>query len=112
MEATIRSTARELAGKFYEQNRSPQFRYAFPTVECYLGGWQRVADGAIKKVPPGWMHHVVLARRMLVEMLRQPDARVSPHLKEKIADALIEDRGKSKRFGLKVAQHDPERAHG
>ena len=112
MEATIRHQARELAGAFYEQNRSPRFRAAFPTVECYLGGWQRVADGTLKKVPPGWMHHVVLARRLLVEMLRQPDSRVSPFLKEKIADALIEDRGKSQRFGLKVTQHDPEQPHG
>ena len=100
----IRSTAKELAGAFYEQNRSERFRYAFPTVEAYLGGWQRVSEGRVKKIAAGWMHHVVLARRLLVEMLKQPDARVTQHMKDQIAEALIEDHGKSQRFGKKIQQ--------
>ncbi len=104
MQALIKSQATELAGVFYEQERSPKFRKAFPTLKHYMGGWQVVADGALKKVSPGWMHHVILARRLLVEMLKKPDAVVSPAMKERIYDALLEDRGKSQRFGLKVHQ--------
>ena len=104
MEATIKKMATELAGVFYEQERSPRFRKAFPTLKNYMGGWQVVADGAVKKTSPGWMHHVVLARRVLTEMLKKPDAVVSPAMKERIYDALLEDRGKSQRFGLKVHQ--------
>lgn len=103
-ELTIRTFAVELAGKFYESNRSPQFRAAFPTWEHYRGGWQIVGEGRAKKVPPGWMHHVVLARRLLAEMLKQPDARISPVMKDRIAEALIEDHGKAKAFGKKVHQ--------
>lgn len=104
MEATIKSMATELAGVFYEQNRSPAFRKAFPTWEAYKGGWQVVGEGQVKKIPPGWMHFVVLARRVLVEMLKQPDEQVSAVMKERIADALIEDHGKAERHGLKVHQ--------
>jgi hypothetical protein len=101
-EATIRHMAIELAGKFYEQERSAVFRKAFPTVQHYLKGWEVVAEGAVKKVPSGWMHHVILARRVLVEMLK--DNRVAEAMKERIAAALIEDRGKSVKFGQRVAQ--------
>ena len=104
VDSTIKSMASELAGAFYEQNRSPRFRKAFPTLKHYMGGWQVVAEGKLKKLSPGWMHHVVLARRVLTEMLKKSDVVVSPAMKERIYDALLEDRGKSQRFGLKVHQ--------
>lgn len=106
IEPTIKAMAEELAGKFYEESaRSNRFRKAFPTWEHYKKGWQVVADGAVKKIPPGWMHHVKLARRLLAEMLRKPGAAVHPEMKERIAAALIADHGKSQRFGQKLAQY-------
>lgn len=88
----IQHTAKELAGSFYEENkRSPQFRATFPTVKAYLLGHWHKPDGSVEYTKPGWMHHVVLARKLLTLMLGQPDARVSPHMKETIYDALLEE---------------------
>lgn len=104
MEPTIKALAVELAGAFYEQERSPAFRKAFPTVNHYLKGWQIVGDRQAKKVPAGWLHHTKLARDMLVRMLGQPDARISPAMKERIYDAICEDRGESLRKGQHIHQ--------
>lgn len=109
MERLIKEQAIQLAGAFYERNRSNKFRRAYPTVQHYLGGTQVMVNSnfepvRIKIVPKGWMHHVVLARRLLVEMLKQPDGVVTPHMKDEIADALIRDRGKSLRFGKRIHQ--------
>lgn len=91
MERTVRTMAKELAGTFYEQNRTPGFRKAFPTVKHYMKGLWVQADGQIKVYRPGWLHHVELARKVLRGMLQQPDARVSPAMKERVYDALLED---------------------
>lgn len=93
-ERTIKSMAKELAGKFYEQNRSAGFRFTFPTVEHYLKGVWHNKDGSKTVTTPGWQHHVVLARKMLVAMLRQNDNAVTPYMKNSIYDALLEDGNK------------------
>lgn len=105
MQKLIKDTAIGLAGAFYERERSDRFRRAFPTVQHYLNGYQVInAEGAMKRINRGWMHHVVLARRVLVEMLNQPEGRVTPHMKEEIMAAIVADRGASERFGKRVHQ--------
>lgn len=101
MERTIRAQAKELAGVFYEDNRSPGFRKAFPTLKDYMKGHWHQPDGRIKLFTPGWHHHVALARKTLAIMLGQPDSRVSPAMKERIFNALIEDREKTYQSGNK-----------
>jgi hypothetical protein len=73
------------------QKRSLRFRRAFPKVKDYILGHQHMPDGSIQYVKPGWLHHVDRARQMLVLMLGQPDARVSPHMKEEIYEAILAD---------------------
>ncbi len=92
MEHTVRNMAKELAGKFYEDNRSAGFRKAFPTFKHYMRGQWCLPDGSMKAYRPGWLHHVELARKVLAAMLGKPDAVVSPVMKDRIFNALIEDR--------------------
>ena len=93
-ERTIRSMAKELAGIFYEDNRSPAFRRTFPTLKAYMRGqWHQNGDIVINK--PGWMYHVDLARKVLVQMLSQSDEKVSGIMKERIYEALIEEHEKA-----------------
>ncbi len=104
VEATIKAQAKQLAGAFYEDNRSDKFRRAFPTVNHFLRGMQLMYDNNLnmtgtKKVPEGWTHFIVLARKTLTIMLGQPDARVSPQMKERIYDAILEDRDNTTRQG-------------
>lgn len=96
---TIRSLAKELAGIFYDGNRSPGFRYAFPTLKHYLRGQWVQPDGSIKAYRPGHLHHVELARRRLVQMLGQPG--VHENLKWPIYEAIIDDRERSMRPSAK-----------
>jgi hypothetical protein len=85
--------AKELAGIFYEDNRSPAFRRTFPTLKAYMRGqWHQNGDIVINK--PGWMYHVDLARKVLVQMLSQSDEKVSSIMKERIYEALIEEHNK------------------
>lgn len=98
-ERTVRSLAKELAGVFYEQERSPGFRAAFPTFRDYLRGNWHQPDGSIKPYQPGWLYFVTHARKMLATMLTQPDAKVSPVMKERIFDALIEEHDKATKPG-------------
>lgn len=94
----LRDMAKELAGSFYEENeRTPGFRQAFPTVKAYLLGRWHQPDGRIKQDKPGWIHHVVLARKLLALMLGQPS--VTEHMKNEIYQALMEDRDQSTRKG-------------
>ena len=88
-EKTIKDMARELAGAFYEDNRSEAFRKTFPTLKSYMRGQWHTPEGDIIINKPGWMYHIDLARKLLVVMLG--DHRVSEHMKERIYDALIED---------------------
>ena len=93
-EKTIRNMARELAGAFYEDNRSPGFRKTFPTLKAYMRGqWHQNGDIVLNK--PGWMYHIDLARKLLGAMLSQPDSRVSPIMKERIYEALLEENAKA-----------------
>jgi hypothetical protein len=96
---TVRSMAKELAGTFYEGNRSPKFRAAFPTFKHYMRGQWCQPDGSIKLYRPGWLHHVELARRMLAAMLGRES--VHQHLKDAIFQALIDDRERSQRPGAR-----------
>lgn len=103
MERTVRSMAKELAGVFYEEpRRSPGFRRAFPTFKDYLKGHWHQPDGRIKLFTPGWHHHVALARKALTLMLGQPDSVVSPVIKERVFDSLIEDRKRTYQAGNKT----------
>ena len=90
-ERTIRSMAKELAGIFYEDNRTPAFRQAFPTFKHYMRGQWVQQNGDIKIDKPGWLYHVELARKVLASMLSKPDSVVSPAMKERIFEALIEE---------------------
>ena len=90
-EKTIKDVAKELAGAFYEDNRSDAFRKTFPTLKAYMRGQWHQPNGDITINKPGWMYHIDLARKILVTMLGLPDSRVAPVLKERIYDALIDD---------------------
>lgn len=102
IEPTIKQMAMDVAGVFYEQNRTKGFRAVFPTYKDYVEGRWHNSDGTVKRYVPGWQHHVDTARKLLVKMLR--DKRVSEEMKERIAAAIIEDDGNSKRFGKKITQ--------
>lgn len=97
VEQTVRAQAKELAGAFYENNRTDKFRRAFPTFKHFMHGVQVMYDSKLnvtgnKKVAAGWTHFIALARKTLTVMLGASDARVAPAIKERIYDALLEDR--------------------
>ncbi len=95
-EHTVRNMAKELAGVFYEdQARTPGFRKAFPTFKAYLRGQWHQANGDIKIDKPGWQYHIDMARKMLVAMLGKPDSVVSPAMKERIYDAIVEEHNRA-----------------
>lgn len=105
VEKTIKTQAKELAGAFYDDNRTDKFRRGFPTVNHFMRGIQVMYDAKLnrtgtRKVPEGWTHFIALARKTLTVMLGQPDARVSPQMKERIYDAIIEDRNNTTRQGV------------
>lgn len=89
---TVKEMAKELAGTFYEDNRTPGFRKAFPTLKSYMLGRWHLPDGRVKQEQAGWIHHVALARKLLAAMLGQPEGVVSQHMKNQIYDALLKDR--------------------
>ena len=89
-EQTVRSVAKEIAGAFYEGNRTPGFRQAFPTLKHFMRGQWVQPDGSIKLYRPGWMHFVDTARKRMAIMLGENTT--SEYLKYRIFDALIEDR--------------------
>lgn len=89
---TVKEMAKELAGTFYEDNRTPGFRAAFPTLKSYMLGRWHQSDGSVKQETAGWVHHVVLARKLLAAMLGQPEGTVTQHMKDQIYEALLKDR--------------------
>ena len=91
-EQTVRSVAKEIAGAFYDQNRTPGFRQAFPTLKAFNRGQWHQPDGSIKAYRPGWLHFVEPARRRLAQMLGDPAT--SDYVKNAIFNALIEDRNR------------------
>ena len=90
-ERTIRMMAKEMAAVFYEDNRSPAFRRAFPTLQSYMRGQWHQPDGDIVINKPGWMYHIDLVRKLMGSMLSQSDTRVSPLMKERMYAALLEE---------------------
>jgi len=90
-ERTIKEMAKELAGIFYEDNRSPGFRFTFPTLKSYMRGQWHQQDGTIVINKPGWMYHIDLARKVLINMLSKPDGVVNEEMKQRIYEAIIED---------------------
>jgi hypothetical protein len=96
---TIRHMAKELAGKFYEDNRTPGFRKAFPTFRHYMRGQWVQSDGSIRLDKPGWLHHVELARKLLAGMLGRMD--VHENLKDPIYQAILDDRERALRPGAR-----------
>ena len=104
-ERTIRSMAKELANIFYDENRTPAFRQAFPTRTAYLRGQWHQPDGDIKIDKPGWMYHVDMAKECLARMLTMPDSIVHPNVKQAIYDAFIAEHEQRQRVKpVKVTQ--------
>lgn len=93
-ERTVRSMAKELAGVYYDQERTPGFRKAFPTLKAYMRGQWHQPDGSIRAYRPGWQHHVELARKMMATMLGMSDSVVHLNVKNAIFEGLIEDRNR------------------
>lgn len=71
----VRRTAKELAGIYYDGERSPAFRQNFPSQRDY--------------VARRWVHFIKPAREQLVDLLTQPH--ITTYMKDKIRDALVED---------------------
>jgi hypothetical protein len=83
----IQHLCREMAGEFYEENkRSARFRAIWPDVRVFIART--------------WPLHIEVARTILVDMLRRPDSEVPPWHKEKIYEAIVEDRERSYRQPL------------
>lgn len=75
-ERTVRMTAKEFAGKFYEENqRSLRFRRTWPSQDDY--------------VARNWPHFHDIAVQALGAMLHQPG--VPEHRKQAIYEALVEN---------------------
>jgi len=110
-EQTIRHTAKEFAGTWYESNsRSEEFRNGTMRTKVYRTLRVKVGNTWVEKeveflvpmrvafpnveayVKSAWPHWVDYAREKLAEMLGMPDAKVSPIMKERIFAALVEDR--------------------
>lgn len=88
-ERTIKEMARELAGAFYEDNRSVAFRRTFPTLKAYMRGQWHQMDGSIVINKPGWMYHIDLARKLLANMLSRRE--IAEPMKERIYKALLDE---------------------
>lgn len=86
----IQHLCREMAGEFYEGERSPRFRAIWPDARTFIART--------------WPQYIEIARTILVDMLRRSDAEVPPHQKEAIYEAIIEDRERSYRAPM---QHKP-----
>lgn len=71
----IRHTAKELAGAFYDENRSPRFRAAFPSQRQY--------------VKTQWPYFVPAARESLATALT--NGFLSEYLRDQIYEGLTED---------------------
>ena len=113
----ISRTAKELAGAFYEQERTPMFRRAYPTAQDYIYGRAHYRDGRVGPVrnpvtgapePPPWTQFVQAAREQLVKMLS--DNTVSDHLKARIHEQLVEHAIRGSKAGARrVVQTNLER---
>lgn len=112
-EQTIRQMAKDFAGAYYESaQRSEAFRNGTMTTKCFKAVHVKIGKTTVIKevefeipfrvafpnakayVKSAWPHWVAYARDKMTEMLTQSNERVSPLMKERIFDALIEDREK------------------
>jgi hypothetical protein len=120
-EQTVRMMAKEFAGAYFDSSkRSKEFREGKQTVK--VSKWMTLVDPQGKKIrrevifnvpfcvafktaeeyaASAWPHWVDYARQKLAEMLAKPDGVVHPHLKERIAAALIDDRERQLKQGGK-----------
>lgn len=85
----IRHQAKELAGAFWEADRTERFRNFYPDVRQFIGRH--------------WPDFVPAARNLLVDCLSRKD--LSDRLKTEISDALIEDN----RRAVRAPAHDRHR---
>lgn len=84
----IRLTAKDLAGAFYEEDRSDRFRKLWPDVRQFTAR--------------NWPNFVPMARAILTGML-DPHSNTVQSLKDEIYEALIEDHRRSQgQRGVKV----------
>lgn len=75
MHREIREIAKDIAGAYYEMDRSPQFRINFPIPELYImTSWHKFIDAA---------------REAMAEELMNPN--VSEDRKQKIYEALLHE---------------------
>ena len=84
----IRMWAKDLAGAFYDDQQSP-FR---PEQKHRSEAFRRFAGTEKEFIQNHWTDFVDLARKTLAAMLQAPEGRVSEHMKNKIMEALLEDR--------------------
>lgn len=100
----VKQLAIELAGIFYDRNRSDRFRKAFPTPEHYFNGRQVMMPGRVdehlQQITPGWQHHVKTSRKMLTAMLKMQN--VDQFKKDAIYEALMEEAKLSRMGGKRV----------
>ena len=88
--------------------RPDVFGKTYPTVKDYLSGRRHgrigrtpegsiyhIDDGSLQQDTPGWLYWYDMARQRLVEMLNRND--VTEHMKDRILEAIIEDREKELR---------------
>ncbi len=110
VERTIKSTAIEFAGAFYEMKRSDVFRSKesktaakrlfidpktnLPVEKTVIVKFFEAYPTAHSYSKAHWPLFYDLARKSLVTMLSYPDSRMSPHMKEAIFKAIMEDRNK------------------
>ena len=87
----VRRTAKDIAGAFYEQNRTDRFRKFWPDQDQYIAR--------------NWPDFVEEARSTLAGLLGQKTT--SEHLKREIFDALQEDNERQLRTSAR--QHDAGR---
>jgi hypothetical protein len=95
----IRRTAKDIAGAFYEKERTPMFRRAFPTPEDFIHGRAHRRDGRIELQNPNWWQFVDAAKETLARMLA--DKSVSEHMKERIKEQLIEHAMRGSKAGAR-----------
>lgn len=107
----VKDLAIQLAAKFYEDThaRKPGFHKVYRSAEDYINGRKTVHFGTIheRKIQEraNWLHHVVLARRVLVALLAQYQKMGDPESLRKadvISDALLAEAQASAKHGKNV----------
>ena len=102
--------------------RPDVFGKTFPTAKDYLsgkrhgrvgrtpeGGIYHIDDGSLQQDTPGWLYWYDMARQRLTEMLGRND--VTEHMKERIFEAIVEDREKELRQKPGLSPDITQRKH-